>query len=550
MKIRDAQRKSNGGLLYSTVVSITYLLYVFKDQIYSLIATEQQVVPLEFRQDANLYLGQINLALRSQSISDNPFWLESQKGDQNLVGKNIFLYMWGSVTREGNLNLITSYFLLVACCSFAMAFIFCKYFEVYIPGNNTKCGVALLCLMGTLGEFAFRPSPTELGLPILCFVVCSFWNQLSTKKSHKAFLLSLVYLCILFFVNPFYCIFFFFFVFGAVLLFYFKSSKVKLITTVLLTSVLISSGDIFASIIIPRLNSDLVFRWGLLESHFPGSMNSTLALLAVIVILKVKKWQGRDAKSDDFLLIFALATIMSLQQNLLSGIWWEPESHYRYLVNIVVLLSAMSFIRSLNYRLEKVKFVAFAFVLITFPIFVIGYLVPGSGESRFPSDLMNIKLNSSMLVSRTTELESLRLRLLSRTTNESEVLITNSTVEESGLLSLAALLAERRLVWSYEGSLLSGSNRQILHRFFCASGRDEIEAISLDEITRTQGHRFVNSLDHFSKWYEVKNLFLKTKIDFRNVLENREKDILSQALPFSKEAHCPNMQVIQIATTS
>lgn len=512
-------------LLTPFIICIIYILFVLRNLIISYFKSDS-VIYLEFRQDAPLYVSQMNLGLRQESFYENPFFDSEIETSQ--VGRNYVLYLWGTSGRLLGLDLTATFLLGVLIVSLLFILAIYKLNKIYL--NNKIVNASLTLVFGILifGDFAFRPSPTQWALPLLIFALAVIMGSSSKDSFFKLSLKILGFLVILLFANPFYALWM---VLLALLLFLgeIRSNKHKIFFSLFVLVIGFAMGRQVQAAILSDNNLELIERWGLLYTYFPGSLRSSLMLLVLIVINLLLVRNNRDSLLVKIPLSVCLATILVLQQNVVTGVWWEPESHFNYLVVMSTYLTLLNvlfktFLTRERDELIKVKWAKLTLVLAILTAFI---------DFRSLLNLGNIQpLQTSNASVRALE------NLLLEETNEEDLILNLGN--ESDVLSWAGLLANRKFVWNYHGSLLSGSDSEIVLRYLCDLDTNFSDLGDIPNIKATQGHRFVNAQQHFDRWLFLSKFLPSLEDKRKSSLEQRELDKFRRVLPFEKDSVCRN----------
>lgn len=515
-----------------TSISIIYLLFIFRNQVLSF--AHEEVFPfLEFKQDAPLYLSQINLGLNGKSFYENPFWQSQAKTSQ--VGRNYSLYLWGLMGRLLSIDLSTTFLLGVGGISLFFIIALFRLNMLFVNSKKLNSFFTLWLAVIVFGDFAFRPSPTQWALPLLILFLAIILDLYRKDKYLKLFLAALGFIFLLVFANPFYALW------AALLFFLILSETVDsgMVKTSLLLILLILAFEIGRRVqekIENGQDRELIERWGLLYSHFPGSLRSSIILLILIAINLSLREIHIKFSLIRITVIISLTTFLTLQQNIITGIWWEPESHYLYLVIISVILTFFNVLNQLlktrqRFKPKEAKKASVALVLV---IVVLMSLI----DLRGLSNLYNFD-SSKVNNAKVRSLE----QILSKDSKETDLIASLGNASEE--LAWAGLLSNRKFIWSHSGSLLSGTDSEILLRYLCDLDRSFTNSRDIPRIELTQGHRFNNALQHFDKWLFLSRLLPELDSKTRSSLELSELTKLNMVLPFQKKSKCQNTLQLQ-----
>ncbi len=516
------------GLVFAVLL---YSVYVFRNQIISFSQGDRRLI-IELKQDATLYLGQIQLGLTGQSIGDNPFWRESSS--EAFIGRNYGLYLIGRVFGMFGINLTLTFLITVLSIGTLLVISIYKVNNFYTSNTYVNFGVTTALSVLVFGDFAFRPSPTQWALPFFILALIGVYKtQLRDnvfRKMYKFFLLS----TFIFFVNPFYSILLAILC-GLFIIENIQMPKMRLKLYLLFCTIAFIIGAVFQNIVQTSSSFELVQRWGLLFSHFPGSAGNSLILLIVaatnLYLLKNSTWKHQSR----FVLYLSLSTLLAMQQNVFTGIWWEPESHYHYIVIICVYLTTCNVVKVF----AKIGFKLFSSTHLLLSVQVslsFLFLVSLSDFTRL-SQINNFHQAHKGSV----EIQELAQLLSSNSTPNDLIAMPVSLGEEA---TWAAILANRKFIWNYQGSLLSGSDSEILTRYLCNFRKNFQSPEEIPDIKYTQGHRYLNASQHFSKWIFLPSQFSRLTGQSDESLRLKEKARAESVLPFFWKSECSSKEFL------
>jgi hypothetical protein len=482
---------------------------------------------LEFRQDATLYLSQIQLGLKGESIYDNPFWQSAV--DESLVGRNFGLYITGRLGGAFGFSLPVTFLFGVFIVSTLFAISVHQLHSVYFCNSKIKLALTLITTIYIFGDFAYRPSPTQWALPVLLLAIFVFLKIYPQSDFKLRVVTTLGVVAILMIVNPFYGIFFI--IFSILFIFERFNSPQRIFFSMLgIAALAFLTGQIAQSLITANSNFQLISRWGLLFSHFPGAVkNSVILLVLIIANLVIKRIVG-DARQIKITIMLCLAALFTIQQNVVTGIWWEPESHYIYVVVFCTYLTILNVLHSLRKNdLHSVSFRIGGASIATVCLF-------------FLSSNIDANINGILKLNNYGEIlqQNTSVRAISQVLSEGTTLKDLITQPDgSGIeVTWAGLIADRKFIWDYQGSLLSGSDNEVLTRYLCSFQRDFMSMQEIPRVEVTQGHRFVNANQHFAKWMFLSRYFNVLERNSELHLNAEESSRINRVLPFVREDRC------------
>jgi hypothetical protein len=503
-----------------------YNLCLFRNQLLSLVIGDWTPI-LEFKQDAVLYVSQIQLGLKGESIYANPFWHGPL--DESLVGRNYGLYLVGRLAGAVGLSLSVTFLVgvfLVSSLFFVTAY---QLHSVYFQNNKVKLVLSLIFAIFIFGDFAYRPSPTQWALPILVYSILLFQKCYVRKDINCIVMISLGIVLALAILNPFYAVFAA--ISGLIFLLERFRSAHKIVyasvSTIVLTFLV---GQIAEKEIIKNPSFQLIERWGLLFSHFPGALKNSSILITLILVNFYLFLQVTQKSQTKFTLLLCLSALITIQQNVVSGIWWEPESHYIYLVILCTYMTVLNILEILAKRsLEKgiSKFVSLSLIALCLLLLVNNVNMSNNGI---------IKVNNySQILEENSYVKQISEVLSDQTSATDLIMKPNSFASE---VAWAGLLADRKFIWDYYGGYLSGSDSEILIRYMCNLRQDFFEISDIPKIELTQGHRFENANQHFGNWLFLGQYLNLLEDKSESLLLAREFNRISRILPFRGEERC------------
>lgn len=506
-----------------------YNLCLFRNQLLSLVRGDRSPI-LEFKQDATLYVSQIQLGLKGESIYANPFWDSAL--DDSLVGRNYGLYLGGRLAGAVGLSLPVTFLVGVFLVSSLFFITVYQLHSVYFQNNKVKLVCSLLIAIFILGDFAYRPSPTQWALPILVLSLLAFQNFYLKKDIKFSLIMSLGILCALLIFNPFYAVFAAI-TFLIIVLERFQSVHKIAYASMSFIILTFFVGQITEKWIIKSPSFQLIERWGLLFSHFPGALKSSSILMILILVNFFLFLRVAPRSQVKFSLLLCLAGLITIQQNVVSGIWWEPESHYIYVVIICTYVTILNLGKTLlELGISKVRNLA----LITLCSILLVSNVDMSNNSILKFNNYKQILEENLYVKQISEV------LAEQTSTTDIIAQPNSSGNE---VTWAGLLADRKFIWDYQGSLLSGTDSEVLSRYMCNLQKDFVEIPDIPSIALTQGHRFVNANQHFGKWMFLGRYFDLLEEKSESALIAREFFRISRVMPFRQEKRCKKFNYLK-----
>lgn len=479
---------------FSALLYCLYSLLPFKNWLRLQNYTLEPFPNFSRYQDSTLYLGQIREVINGNYQIGNPFIFENSTEGFTYLNSSLF-FIWGSVGKLLDLNLVHTYLLMVSINS-AMLIILLNFFYRIFTNSKITILVSLfvsIFLIGPLG----RPSPTEQLLPILMLTIILFLNQnkkTNNESKYNAIWSKIVYLlCSIILVtgNGYYSLFLFTLVvivsviFKKIQYFYFATSIICNLTYFIWTRINFDSTD---ELIAARL--------GLHYTRIPGALIITLPLLLTLILtlilirfFNLPKNQTFQIKTKLFFSL-NLALLISLNSQIFTGIAVEMGSHY-YLVWYVVL--GVFFCIPTTFILKFIK----------------------NSQYRKYLHTMNTSMLCLMIIFLGNQFEKIQLNM-----SERSILISNIKYDKkiksilikkdskfAGLDDEIILLTDKYLYWNPSGAFSRINQNDIISRFSCTQTR----IITYEEFLKSEiaspSRQVVNSVMKEEKYHKFLNLF-------------------------------------------
>jgi len=481
-------------LQLSAVLYCLYTLLPFKNWLRLQNYTLEPFPNFNRYQDSTLYLGQIREVINGNYQIGNPFIFENSTEGFTYLNSSLF-FIWGSVGRLFDLNLVHTYILMVSINS-AMLIILLNFF--YRTFTNSKITILIslfvsIVLIGPLG----RPSPTEQLLPILMLAIILFLNQnkkTNNESKYNAIWSKIVYLlCSLILVtgNGYYSLFLFTLVvimsviFKKIQYFYFATSIICNSTYFIWTRINFDSSD---ELIAARL--------GLHYTRIPGALFITIPLLLTLTLtlifirfFNLPKNHNFQARTKLFFSL-NLALLISSNSQVFTGIAVEMESHYKIVWYVVL---GVFFCIPTNFIFKFFK----------------------NSKYRKYLDTITISMLSLMIILLGNQFGRIQL-----TISERSILISNIKYDKkvksilikkdskfADLNDEIMLLTDKYLYWDPAGVLSRINQSDIISRFSCTQTR----IITYEEFLKSEiaspSRQVVNSVMKEEKYHKFLNLF-------------------------------------------
>jgi hypothetical protein len=435
-----------------------------------------KVFPTIPHQDAGYYLGQIDGFRTGMRAFGNPFYFE-HSGDGFGNGTSALFAFWGYAGNLLGLDILQTYIMTTFLTGMLTAI--CIYFFV---GTVIKSKKVQLCLTLVLTFLICstelgRPSPTQLGLWILLLLLklqYEFYMKNSKSNSRILFFSSL--LIFLTFSNTLYAI-----VVAVVTLLClpkkpFRASLKS--STEHLLPILVGFIPFTIQYFRNLPNEDQqAARFGILNSHLPGAVSLTflLAVMIAIATIQVKKNKSADKQWS---LVLLLASLSTLNSQVLTGIHYEMESHYGLFVKIILMTACIN--ACTTYRMMILCGIISASLMFSSLTKVAQTLESTPSSNASESKLLNTILRNS---------------------KPGEVVYYRNPVLSSSSRQMISILSSTYIYFDEAGNLARANDKELIERFSCTYfGSDDLLKENLQSIYL---HKFENSQLMFSKWNKL-----------------------------------------------
>jgi hypothetical protein len=406
-------------------------------------------------QDSVYYLGQIREVLNGNYKIGNPFIFENSQ-DGFSYGNSSLFYIWGSIGRILELNLIQTYLLMIIVNS-ATFFILVYALNNFFIQSRINIYVSVLVCIFFIGPLG-RPSPTQQLLAVFLIAVLIALRQYQLpKKSTRATsnILKIIFtlaVLILTFGNPYYSL-------NLVILLVILSVLLKRIL-LFHSAVAISVNAIYfiyTRLKFDSVDEDIAARLGLHYTRLPGAIAITIPLIIVILCflyLNLLYPNSKTGLSIKFILALGLSLLFALNSQVFTGIAVEMESHYRLIwyLYLGLILNLMC-----NYFLVQICKINLThkFSLISLIIFFTVFIY---SLNQFES-VKHIHTERSEIIEsiyKNHEIKSVLIKTDSKYFDFSDEII---------------LLTNSYLYWDGSGIFSRMSNQDIISRFACTNSK-------------------------------------------------------------------------------
>lgn len=501
------------SLDYLTVIasSVVYLLYTlmpFKKWLRLNNYRYEPFPDINIYSDSIYYLGQIREVINGNYSIGNPIIFENAT-DGFSYGNSSLFFIWGTIGRVLELNLIQTYLLMVCVNSLALVLVLNAFYRMFYVNKIAIYLSLLLCLwlIGPLG----RPSPTQQLLPILLLTLILLLNQNRQEKSSKRFNINMsnvTFACcalILVLGNQFYSVF-------LAVLVVVSSIVIKKVSYFHFFTVIILNGFYFVwtKIKLMPADNEIAERLGLHYTHLPGALVITLPLLILIAINTLllfsshfKKFiiKNNSVLPTKVYLVLNSSLLIALNSQIFTGIALEMEAHFLLVWYVLLGLNSCALLNYILEAYQKVKWIKIAeklsFISIIFVVII------------YANQFNKVQLNSS---ERTYLLEEISNK------NNIESVLIKANSEFSDLSDEVIALTDSYLYWEPFGKFSKMSKEDIISRFACTN----VHLMDYKEFLKSEiaapSRQIVNSIMQIESYNRFLRLFgvERTNLNFSN----------------------------------
>jgi len=472
------------------------------------------------KQDSYIYLIQIKHYLSGGGFTNNP--LDFDAATHLLgVGNSFMFPILGLIGKTLNLRLDLLFLMVVFLASALTCLSVIKLLEL---NNKFRSGVAdvlgVIICVGIFGDEFLRPSPTQWAIPLTFFVILRFIKELQTENRlrfrNAAFILLLLLL------NPYYGLILFLFFVLAILTIQRRRPGLLIFGMVLM----FTAGNLLELILKGASRADSVFRWGFLFTNLPGAYFPSVVILICICINRflVNSSSFASIRNSSWNVLF-VSLLIALQQNVITGVWWEPESHLGGVIYLISTIFLVSKIVELHEHIPSGSFTSRLNLLGLSASFLICFTFFTSNqrfETQISSEVRKAKSQFRLIENYSNIQPSNRKLLLPPQMyrdNSYQLFYLNSDVE---------------LFWMNEMPWFPFSNVDLFKKYYCYNTRFmHNSSLPLDSKI-LEVHSASNNIQFYSKWnkaFEFLNLHSRVK-DFTD-LENFRKHFENSRTKFS-----------------
>jgi len=427
-------------------------------------------MPVIFFSDSSLYLSQLRAALERKT--DLPLWfiVESNRSQQSPAGNTVYI-LWGYVGNLLKLEIFQLY-LLMTLTTGLLTWYGIRYLLLCLDSrissvNLVTSVVAVLAVGFSLG----RPSPTQLSLWILLFGLGTVFHI--PRKSVQLNFLGVA----LIFINPSYAIVFLITLSLKLILREGKNYKLYFRLSPLFFSALL-----FIFLFNKKNVNESFSRFGLFNTHLPGALRISALLICILLAIIVLKCQ-LDIPWNPKIILSLIGLLVSLNSQIITGKVFESESHFRYLINIFVLISLGNIIH--GFLLKKKAYLSkkstqLLSLLIIITIF--SKLGPAVNARDFSLTESNVLEN------------------LNSTKYQNKVILIKQGVLARDFVNFIPFNANIYLYWHPDLVFYNVPQKEIVARFACTLSGSNTFHEFISNKNLIYGHKFENQIQFYSKF--------------------------------------------------
>lgn len=440
-----------------------------KDSVFK--STQYNWMPILNFSDSSLYLSQ----LKSIIDSESPFklWYVSEHAQTagSLAANPIYLF-WGLIGRALSLELFHTYLIMISITSFltwhAIEFLIKKTTRIQRNLLLTTTGVAVIGVGFNLG----RPSPTQLTLWLL--LIGLGYASYPLQNIVKINIIGVI----LVISNPSYAI-----LYISYLILNFTFSSRWIIQTIWKFSPISITMLCYSLYLSSYSSSDSKRRFGLLETHLPGALRiSSFIIILILLIFCLKRFSKVDWNKNILRLLISL--LCALNSQVITGKLFETESHLRYAINVIFLLSIYDLFSKYNdTNLKNRVFVYFSISIILLSI---------NNSISHKKDWRNFTTREISLLKRIQQNQFL----------DKTFLIKQDSYQRD-FYSFLPLNSKIHLYWHPDLVFFDIDSSEIIARFGCTVSNQYSFSDFESDKGLIYGHKYENLKQFYSKYYWI-----------------------------------------------
>jgi hypothetical protein len=477
------------ALIYAAYQFIPVLPWLLKSR------DNSSFIPYFPHQDTTYYLSLISSFLTGES--GNPYFVDS---DRTGVLSRVFPAIIGLGTKFLTTDIIivwaatvfiSAYFFYILVTSIVLHLV--EQEESFFRNLFHQVAIAFFsfAIVGTQFQ---RVSPTQTGFILFLLIIKLVLKQDYNLKSPKLILLIIA----LGIINPFYAA-----ISGLTIAL--LSARTLPITRVkrILLFVVASGFLVIGGNWIQVPTGDLVDRLDFTFSHLPGAIRPSVILVFLLIMLWIS-WVGaqKDVLEYQFLKFSTVATLFLLNQQVLTGLTWEPESHLKLVIDLQLLLIFLSVFRRLAIKGKTIVLTTFALLvgLFFYSFMEVAELTRKTGTE------MNL-----------TESQATIFQEIRKETYADQVILFKKSSFNQNQIATLGLVTKIKFYWHPNSVFLPVSTKELSQRYACT-----LE--NIEEFNYTQegnlflGHKYLNNLAFHRKYSK----YLASEMNILNDITTRQ----------------------------
>jgi hypothetical protein len=450
------------------------------------------------------YLMHIKNIIRNNGSFGNPYLYENSSGTYDIPDSYILL-VWTKLGMLFNFHPIQIYLVMTFITGFVTYLVSLKICKFVGLNNLNSNVVSFIILFLSYSLTIARPSPTSLCLWLLLLGILILSRTISKFNKIDIFKYLIVF-CGMIFLNPIYAIFLT--TLSFLYLIFFKPIRLYFIKFIIPTEIL-GLGLIFLTKRgVSEAEIETIKRLGSLKTHFPASAYSSLTIIVLIGCILIIPNVSQISR---ILMANSVALLIALNSQIISGVWWEFESHYKLIFNYILILTSAHLVKE-NLAKNQMRVLTFL-VLLIFGNFAMNNFIFFSSETKKQSIL--------------SEKDITLVKKLSKIEHINDVFLFSRRSPVSDYPEIIFLLNAGFVYWHTTAGQWSLTDEEVLIRYGCTLDYSNFNSqILTEDANKLYIHRFLNADGHFKKWYDLMNLLSLSKKYVSEQEIQLEKDLI------------------------
>jgi hypothetical protein len=459
-------------------------------------------------QDTTYYLSLISSFLKGESGS--PYFVDSE-------GAGAFSQVFPAIIGLGSKFLTTDIVVVWAVTVFISAYFFYILITSIVlrlvekDGNTSRNLLHQISIaffsFAIIGTQFQRVSPTQTGFVLFLLIINLVlkWNY---NLKSPTLILPIIALGV---INPFYGS-----VAGLIVASLFSRTfpitQIKRIVIFLLAGCLLVIGGNLIQV----PTGDLVERLDFTVSHLPGAISSSVFLVILLITLWIS-WAGADKNvlEYQFIKYSTVVVLFLLNQQILTGITWEPESHLTLLIELQHLLIFLSVLKKLVIKEKSIVLTACA-LSIGLVFYSFTEIAELTKETR-----------TKMIL---TEGQATIFKEIKKELYADQVILFKKPSFNQNQIATLGLLTKIKFYWHPNSVFLPVSTKELSQRYACTLENTE-EFNYTQEANLFLGHKYLNNLAFHRKY---SSFFVNEKRIINEIItmQTKERIQLTRSMNF------------------